>query len=93
MNEVKRVNPIRVAVEKLLKNKLAVVCFVVLVVEIIMVILAPWIAPYSYEEQDPSIRLFPCWWALSPPPWAFSSAPSAACWPPITPSWTIPSCG
>ena len=34
MNEVKRVNPIRVAAEKLLKNKLAVVCFVVLVVEI-----------------------------------------------------------
>lgn len=63
MNEVKRVNPIRVAAEKLLKNKLAVVCFVVLVVEIIMVILAPWIAPFSYEEQDPSIRLRPGFWA------------------------------
>lgn len=63
MNEVKRVNPIRVAVEKLLKNKLAVVCFVVLVVEVVMVILAPWIAPFSYEEQDPSIRLRPGFWA------------------------------
>ena len=63
MNEVKRVNPVRVAVEKLLKNKLAVVCFVVLVVEIVMVILAPWIAPFSYEEQDPSIRLRPGFWA------------------------------
>ncbi len=64
MNEVNRVNPVRVAVEKLLKNKLAVVCFVVLVVEVVMVILAPWIAPYSYEEQDPSIRLRPGFWSL-----------------------------
>ena len=73
MNEVKRVNPIRVAVEKLLKNKLAVVCFVVLVVEVVMVALAPWIAPFSYEEQDPSIRLRPGFWGQ----WTVETDPQA----------------
>ena len=63
MNEVKRANPFRTALQKLLKNKLAVVCLVVLVVEIIMVIFAPQIAKFNYADQDPSIRLRPGFWA------------------------------
>ena len=63
MSEVRRTNPFRTAVNKLLKNKLAVVCLIILVAEIIMVIFAPLITPYSYSKQDPSIRLRPGFWA------------------------------
>lgn len=56
-------NPIRVAFQKLFQNKLATLCFIVLILEIVVVILAPLIAPYSYDEQDPSIRLRPGFWA------------------------------
>jgi len=63
MNEVKRTNPFRTAFEKLLKNKLAVVCLIILIAEIIMVIFAPQITSYSYSDQDPSIRLRPGFWA------------------------------
>ena len=63
MNEVKRANPFRTALDKLLKNKLAVLCLIILVAEIIMVIFAPVIAPFDYADQDPSIRLRPGFWA------------------------------
>ena len=56
-------NPIRVAFQKLFQNKLATLCFIILILEIVVVILAPLIAPYSYDEQDPSIRLRPGFWA------------------------------
>lgn len=56
-------NPIRVAFQKLFQNKLATLCFIVLILEIVVVILAPLIAPYSYDEQDPAIRLRPGFWA------------------------------
>lgn len=56
-------NPIRVAFQKLFQNKLATLCFIILILEIVVVILAPLIAPYSYDEQDPSIRLRPGSWA------------------------------
>ena len=41
MSEVRRTNPFRTAVNKLLKNKLAVVCLIILVAEILMVVFAP----------------------------------------------------
>ncbi|MEA4956089.1 MAG: ABC transporter permease [Pseudoflavonifractor sp.] len=63
MDEKKRSHPIRTAFRKLLKNKLATVCFFLLIAEIVLVILAPVISPYGYEEQDPSIRLRPGFWA------------------------------
>ncbi len=63
MSDIRRTNPFRTAVNKLLKNKLAVVCLVILVVEILMVIFAPLITPYDFSEQDPSIRLRPGFWA------------------------------
>ena len=56
-------HPFRSAFAKLLKNKLATVCFVFLILEIVLVILAPVIAPYGYEVQDPTIRLRPGIWA------------------------------
>ena len=56
-------NPIRVAFRKLFQNKLATLCFIILILEIVLVVLAPVIAPYGYDEQDPSIRLRPGFWA------------------------------
>ncbi len=56
-------NPIRVAFRKLFQNKLATLCFIILILEIVLVVLAPVIAPYGYNEQDPSIRLRPGFWA------------------------------
>ena len=63
MNKVKRTNPFRTALDKLLKNKLAVLCLLILVTEIIMLIFAPQIAPFDFAEQNPSIRLRPGFWA------------------------------
>lgn len=63
MNKTRRENPVRTAVQKLLKNKMATVCFIILAAECIMVIFAPLIAPFDYGEQDPSIRLHPGFWA------------------------------
>ncbi|MBR2640491.1 MAG: hypothetical protein IKD39_08010, partial [Oscillospiraceae bacterium] len=41
MENVKRKNPIKTAFQKLLKNKMATLCFFILLVEILMVIFAP----------------------------------------------------
>lgn len=37
---------------RLRKNKLAVTGLIVLILMVILAVLTPWIAPYSYEEQD-----------------------------------------
>ena len=79
MEQIKRTNPVRVAFEKLLKNKLATLCFVILIAELLMVILAPVITPYSYEEQDPSIRLRPGFWAQ----WTVETNPDAEGFDPL----------
>lgn len=71
MEQVKRANPFRIAFQKLFRNKLATLCFVVLVLEIILVVLAPVIAPYGYEDSDPSIKLAPGFWAQ----WSASENP------------------
>lgn len=63
MNEARRGSWIRDAFRKLLKNKLATLCFLFLIVEIVLVVLAPVIAPFGYEEQDASIKLRPGFWA------------------------------
>ncbi len=63
MDQVKRANPFRTALDKLLKNKLAVVCLIILLAEILMVIFAPYITNFNYSDQDPSIRLRPGFWA------------------------------
>lgn len=56
-------NPFRIALGKLLKNKLATLCFFVLLVEIILVLLAPLIAPFEPEETNITIKLTPGFWA------------------------------
>ena len=43
-------HPVRTAFQKLWKNKLATICFFVLIIELLMVIFAPVIAPYDYAE-------------------------------------------
>jgi peptide/nickel transport system permease protein len=57
--------PGKTALEKLAKNKLAVLCLAVLVLEIFLVLLAPKIAPFAPEQADVRIRLAPGFWALS----------------------------
>lgn len=64
--------PMRVAMNKLLKNKLATACFVILIIEIILVLLAPLIAPYSPETTNIRAKLAPGIWAK------FSSDPAVA---------------
>ena len=56
-------NPFVVAFRKLFQNKLATLCFVILIIEIAAVVLAPKIAPFGYEEQNPAIKLRPGFWA------------------------------
>lgn len=63
MASINRRNPVRTAFQKLWKNKLATICFFVLIIELLMVIFAPVIAPYDYAEQDPANRLRPGIWA------------------------------
>ena len=46
MDEKKRSHPIRAAFRKLLKNKLATICFFLLIAEVVLVVLAPVISPY-----------------------------------------------
>ena len=53
----------KTAVNKLLRNKLAVLCFAVLIVEILLVLLAGVIAPFEPEAVDASIKLAPGFWA------------------------------
>lgn len=63
MDKTLRTHPVKDAFQKLLKNKLATLCFVVLILEIVLVALAPVIAPYGFDDQDLSIRLRPGIWA------------------------------
>lgn len=55
--------PLRVALDKLLRNKLATLCFIVLIIEVVLVLLAPWIAPFKPEETNVTIKLAPGIWA------------------------------
>ncbi len=58
-------HPVRNAFAKLWKNKLATICIFVLIIELLMVIFAPVIAPYDYAAQDPANRLRPGFWAMN----------------------------
>ena len=59
----KRKSPLKTAFKKLTQNKLATICFFILIIEIILVIFAPVFTNYGYEEQDISIKLRPGFWA------------------------------
>ena len=43
---------LRRALERLLRKKLAVACLLIIGVIYLAGILAPWIAPYGYNDQD-----------------------------------------
>ena len=63
--ELKRENPLKGAFRKLLKNKLATACFIILLIEILLVVLAPLIAPYDPEAQDVYVKLAPGFWGMN----------------------------
>lgn len=63
MESQKRDHPVRTAFRKLLQNKMATLCFVVLLLEILLVLLAPVISPYGFDDSDASIKLRPGFWA------------------------------
>ncbi len=58
-----RVGFLRSSVRKLLKNKLATLCFIILVVEVAVLIMAPLLTPYLPEDTDVTSRLAPGFWA------------------------------
>ncbi|GHU71598.1 peptide ABC transporter substrate-binding protein [Clostridia bacterium] len=53
----------RASMQKLFKNKLATVCFFILLVEIILILLAPVIAPFNPDTADVTKKLAPGFWA------------------------------
>lgn len=63
MEKVKRKSPLKTAFRKLTQNKLATICFFVLLIEIILVVFAPVFTNYGYEQQDITIKLRPGFWA------------------------------
>lgn len=73
------------ATEKLLKNKLAALCFVLLVLEVLLLLITPWIAPHDPEATNAAIKFAPGFWAKfssdrqSGPPMY-----PATCWAPTT---------
>ena len=60
MNKKKK---LRVALNKLMRNKLAVVCFIVLIAEILLVVFAGAITQYTPEDVDATIKFAPGFWA------------------------------
>lgn len=60
---IQREKPLAGALRKLLKNKLATLCFIVLTVEIILLLLAPLIAPFDPEATNIRAKLAPGFWA------------------------------
>lgn len=60
---MKKENPVAVAFRKLLKNKLATVCFIVVLIELTMIIFAPLFTQYDPNELNTIFRLRPGFWA------------------------------
>lgn len=61
---MKKMNPITTAFRKLFKNKLATICFFLIIIELIIVIFAPMFTSYDPIAMDPSIRLKQGFWAI-----------------------------
>jgi len=57
-------SPLKMNLLKLTRNKLAVGCLIILVAEIIIVLLAPYLASFSPEATEVEHRLAPGVWAL-----------------------------
>lgn len=59
----KRENFLKTSFRKLAQNKVAILCFIILMVEITLSLLAPVIAPFPPEESNVRIKLAPGIWA------------------------------
>ena len=59
---MKKENPIRTAFTKLFRNKLATICFFVLIVEVVLIVGAPLFTKFDPNEQNILIRLAPGFW-------------------------------
>lgn len=58
-----RVGFMRASLRKLLKNKQATLCFVILFIEVVVLLMAPVLTPYLPEDPDVTSRLSPGFWA------------------------------
>ena len=61
---MKRENQLLVAFRKLLKNKLATICFILIIIELILVIFAPLFTQYDPTAMDTTLRLRPGFWVM-----------------------------
>lgn len=61
---MKKNNPFTTALRKLFKNKMATVCFFLILLELTIVIFAPLFTQYDPIAMDTSIRLRPGFWAM-----------------------------
>lgn len=59
---MKKTNPFKTAMRKLLQNKLATLCFILIIMELIVVIFAPVFTQFDPNEMDTLIRLRPGFW-------------------------------
>ena len=64
---MKRMNPVTVAFKKLFKNKLATLCFFLIIIELTLVIFAPLFTQYDPIAMNTAERLRPGFWAMSDP--------------------------
>ena len=64
---MKRENPLRTAFRKLFQNRLATICFFVLLIELVLILFAPQIAKCDPNETNILLRLRPGFWASSDP--------------------------
>lgn len=64
---MKREHPVRTALQKLFRNKLATACFVILIVELVLIIGADFFAKCDPNTQNVINRLAPGFWNKSAP--------------------------
>ncbi|MBR2801098.1 MAG: ABC transporter permease [Erysipelotrichaceae bacterium] len=64
---MKRESPIRTAFQKLFRNKLATICFFILIAEFILIIFADKFAACDPNENNVAIRLLPGFWDSANP--------------------------
>lgn len=64
---MKRENPIRTAFQKLFANRMATVCFIILMVELVLIIGAPLFTKFDPNASSVTERLRPGFWASGSP--------------------------
>lgn len=64
---MKRENQVVIAFRKLLKNKLATFCFILIILELTLIIFAPLFTSYDPTEMNVELRLSPGFWDSASP--------------------------